>query len=330
MNLREFEYEASKYDFTYSDDTIFVVAFSGGKDSVAMVLHLLRMNVPAERIHLHHHDVDGGGPALWDWGGTKSYCQAFADAFGLKLYFSYRSGGIDKEMMRENSGLQPVKYQGEPDGEYITLESKPGNSTRLKFPAVTASLMTRWCSACVKIDVLRRVIAAMYKTGSYVVCTGERGQESANRAKYKQVEPNSCNSQKRQVISWRPILKWSEIEVWDLMFQFNVQPHPCYMLGYPRCSCQICIFGSPNIWASNFELSPEKVIYVEQRENQLNHTLYDKKNIFDKVCKGVSFIKPEVAAIWKNQALYEFTMPIIVEGWVLPDGAFKGEAAGAA
>lgn len=50
-----------------------LVAFSGGKDSVAMVLYLLEMGVPKENIHLHHHDVDGGGENLWDWGGTSSY-----------------------------------------------------------------------------------------------------------------------------------------------------------------------------------------------------------------------------------------------------------------
>lgn len=43
---------------------VYIVAFSGGKDSVAMVLHLLEIGVPKESIHLHHHDVDGGGKNL--------------------------------------------------------------------------------------------------------------------------------------------------------------------------------------------------------------------------------------------------------------------------
>lgn len=46
----------------------YVVAFSGGKDSVALVLHLLELGVPAEKIELWHHLVDGReGSALVDW-----------------------------------------------------------------------------------------------------------------------------------------------------------------------------------------------------------------------------------------------------------------------
>jgi tRNA(Ile)-lysidine synthase TilS/MesJ len=38
---------------------VIVVAFSGGKDSIACVLHLLELGGPRERIELWHHDVDG-------------------------------------------------------------------------------------------------------------------------------------------------------------------------------------------------------------------------------------------------------------------------------
>lgn len=295
-----------------------------------MVLHLLECGVSKDQIHLHHHDVDGGGKNLWDWGGTTSYCQAFAKAMGLKLFFSYRKGGIDAEMSRCGSGLQDVQYQMTPDSEYITLESKPGNSTRLKFPAISASLQTRWCSSCVKIDVLRRVIPAMYKEGSYTVCTGERREESANRAKYNEYEPHTCQSLKRNVIAWRPIIDKSEVWVWDIIKRWKIQPHPCYMLGYSRCSCQICIFGSENIWATNLELSPEKVAYIAQRELEFNFTLYSGVTIYQKSAKGVSFLDSENANRWGLEALVEFESPIIVENWVQPQGAFNRELAGAA
>lgn len=42
----------------------FVVAFSGGKDSLAALLHLLSLGVPAHAVELHHHDVDGHGPTF--------------------------------------------------------------------------------------------------------------------------------------------------------------------------------------------------------------------------------------------------------------------------
>ncbi len=36
----------------------FVVAFSGGKDSLASLLVLLEHGIPPDRIELHHHEVD--------------------------------------------------------------------------------------------------------------------------------------------------------------------------------------------------------------------------------------------------------------------------------
>lgn len=74
-----------------------VVFFSGGKDSVACVLHLLECGVDPERIELHHHLVDGReGSSLMDWPVTDAYCQAFADAFSLKLYFSWKERGFER------------------------------------------------------------------------------------------------------------------------------------------------------------------------------------------------------------------------------------------
>ena len=307
----------------------YLVAFSGGKDSVAMVLHLLEMGISRQDIHLHHHDVDGGGQNLWDWGGTESYCKAFSKALGIELFFSFRKGGIDSEMNRYNSGLQDVYYQTKTGSPvYEILKSKPGNSSRKKFPAVTASLITRWCSSCVKIDVLRRVIPAMYPEGEYTVCTGERRQESANRAKYFEREEHICSTKKRQVQSWRPIIDWNESEVWNALKRWNIQPHPCYELGYPRCSCQICIFGSENLWASNLELSPEKVSYIAEREIEFGFTLYNGMTIYEKASKGRSFLQQENVARWGKEALGRFVSPIIVDSWTLPQGAFMSEHAG--
>jgi len=72
----------------------FVVAFSGGKDSLAALLHLLSLCVPAHAIELHHHDVDGRGPTFMDWPCTPAYARAIADHLGIALYISWREGGL--------------------------------------------------------------------------------------------------------------------------------------------------------------------------------------------------------------------------------------------
>lgn len=311
--------------FVQQEDTKLLVAFSGGKDSVAMVLHLFELGIPRERIELHHHDVDGHAANLFDWPCTPSYCQAFADAFELPLVFSYREGGIRREIFRENEGLQDVVYI---DGASHRLASRPGNSTRRKFPAVAADLRTRWCSSVAKIDVLSRVVAHRYAAGQLAICTGERREESANRAKYAQFEPYRAKSQQRNAWQWRPVLDYSEREVWALMKRYKVQPHPCYELGWSRCSCQLCIFSSPNTWASLYQLAPAKIEELAAMEVELGHTLYHKYSIMDKVRAGRSFLKPSKLARWAAEAMGEYCSPIFSSAWSLPQGAYSGEAAG--
>jgi hypothetical protein len=123
--------------------------------------------------------------------------------------------------------------------------------------------------------------------------------------------------------------------VWAIIEKYKVQPHPCYELGWGRCSCQLCIFSNENIWAAINEISPEKVQRIAEIEDDLSFTLYgDKKNgnvnVFAaKVLKGVSFIHVAAKQRWLKEALGEFTSDIIVETWQLPAGAFSVEASGA-
>ncbi len=305
-----------------------LVAFSGGKDSVAMVLHLLELGIDRQRIHLHHHDVDGGEAKLFDWSCTESYCKAFAKQFDLKLFFSYRKGGIMREIMRTEEAKQDVYFQTEVDGPFHIAESKKNFiSTRRKFPAVNANLLTRWCSATVKIDVLRTAVCnnPAY-LGDLFILTGERREESPNRAKYDPIEVHKVNSKSRKTIGIRLILDWSEQDVWAIMKRWNVQPHPAYMLGWSRCSCQLCIFSHSNIWATISVISPEKVAKIEETENTINHTLYNKQNIRQKIASGRAFLTMD--PYWVAQATGTFTAPILTSEWNLPAGAYRKETAG--
>jgi 3'-phosphoadenosine 5'-phosphosulfate sulfotransferase (PAPS reductase)/FAD synthetase len=252
-----------------------LIAFSGGKDSVAMVLHaLFDLKIPKDQIELWHHEVDGMAEQLFDWKCTESYCKAFAKEFGLKLLFSYSEGGILKGINRENELPPSIFFQKEVDGEFTEIKPRGWDSdvnSRLKFPAVTANLTKRWCSALAKIDVMGKSIRNWdrFDKGHFVIMTGERRLESKNRACYNEIEPTKYANENRKMINWRSVIDWTEEDVWNIYKEHGVQPHPCYELGWSRCSCQLCIFSSPDTWASINELNPEKVARIAEIEKDI-------------------------------------------------------------
>ena len=87
----------------------FVVAFSGGKDSIGSLLTLLDAGISPNRIDCYHHDVDGDGPGFMDWPCTTSYCRAVTDALGVPLYLSWREGGFLREMLRDGVPTAPIR-----------------------------------------------------------------------------------------------------------------------------------------------------------------------------------------------------------------------------
>lgn len=312
----------------------FVVFQSGGKDSIACILHLLDLGVPREKIELHHHDVDGRESNLMDWPITRSYCQAFAKAFGLKLYFSWKKGGFEGEMLRENQLTAPILWERE-DGSIMETGGDGGKpSTRRKFPQVTADLSRRWCSPYVKIDVGARILTSepRFRDGKTLVVTGERALESAARSKYLAFEPNRADNRggkrvKRWIDHWRPVHSWSEQQVWDIMKKYRVNPHPCYWLGWGRCSCISCIFGSPNQWASVQKVAPQKFERIANYESEFGITIHRTLSVRQLAAKGQAY---EMDPAMMNLAMsdnYPEDLIIVQGDWQLPPGAF-GESTG--
>ncbi|WP_426283712.1 hypothetical protein [Sphingomonas sp. NFX23] len=167
----------------------FVVAFSGGKDSLATLLHLLSLGVPAHAIELHHHDVDGHRPTFMDWPCPPAYVRAIAQHFGIALYVSWREGGFARELRRDDAPTAPIAF-ATPTG--IGRAGGNGSAgTRGLFPQTSTDLRVRWCSPALKIDVLAAAIRNQprFLDGRTLVITGER-RESSSRARYAKLEPH--------------------------------------------------------------------------------------------------------------------------------------------
>lgn len=305
-----------------------IVAFSGGKDSVACVLHLLEQGVRPE---LWHHDVDGGTEnGLFDWPVTRAYCNAFAEHFGLPIYHSWRDGGIEGEMTKFNDRTKQVVYET-PDGIGYAGGKRGAISTRQKFPAQSADLRVRWCSSVAKIDVFSAAMAGQerFKGKRTLVLTGERREESSARAKYAVAEPHRSHAPgpraRRHVDHWRPVLDWSEQDVWDILKRHGIVPHPCYRLGFGRASCMICIFSSAKQAAAVRALDLKRFNKVRHYEDRFNHTIRADMNWSQLADTARPFaIDTKIAALAMSTTYDE---PIFTENWELPAGAF-GESCG--
>jgi len=317
---------------------VIVVAFSGGKDSLACVLHLLeeskRLGLDLKnRIELWHHDVDGNvEDGLMDWPVTQSYCEAVAKHLGVPLYLSWREGGFEREMLRDNTSTAPVKWQN-PDGTFGTSGGKSGKlGTRLRFPQVSADLTVRWCSPYVKIDVCAAAIAgqARFKGKRVLVLSGERATESSARAKYATFEPDRTHAPgpraQRHVDRWRPVHAWSDAEVWAIIKKFRIASHPAYVLGWGRVSCLSCIFGSPNQWASVRKLAPERFEKIAAYERRFGSTIQRKLSVEQLADKGTPYDWAKDAA--REALSRKFEGPVILDNWVMPAGALRGESCG--
>lgn len=311
----------------------FVVFFSGGKDSLACVLHLIEKGVPPDRIELHHHLVDGAeGSGLMDWPVTDAYCEAVSKALGTTYRKSWREGGFEAEMTRTSQATARVWIPSGDGEEHIAIGGDGPLGTRNKFPQVSANLAVRWCSSALKIDVGARYLTnhPMFNAGKTLVLTGERAQESSARAKYKGFEQHRSDLRfgrryQRHIDHWRPIHHWDEQAVWEVIARHKLLPHPAYYLGWGRTSCRQCIFGSANQWATVALIAPGAFDRIASYERQFKITIHRTETVTQRAAKGTPYrVEPFWVGIANSETL---EIPVLVEDWVLPAGAY-GESCG--
>lgn len=317
-----------------------LVMFSGGKDSTAAflrtweLLDVAGVN-PAAVIEIWHQEIDGReGSTLMDWPVTPAYCAAFANAFGVPIYFQWKEGGFEREMLRDGTATAPTHFEL-PDGRVATIggSGKPG--TRLRFPQVSANLSVRWCSAYLKIDVAASAIRNQerFNNSRTLVVSGERAEESSGRAKYAVLEPHKADNRngraRRHVDHWRPVHHFVEQQVWDLIEKFRINPHPAYRLGWGRVSCRFCIFGNDNQWASAAAVDRSGVDRLSILEQRFGCTIHRTRALPDRIVAGRPYEGINAADV-RAAMSRSFDEPIrLPDGvrWQLPAGAF-GESCG--
>ena len=220
------------------------------------------------------------------------------------------------------------------DAVMSNLENIGGK--RLKFSAKGTSQQERWCSGSLNASVQDSVTSNLEKTKENVkilVVSGERRGESSGRAKYNEMEIHRTNASKRAhriVHQWRPVIDYSEKDVWEILKRHKVNPHPCYRCGWNRCSCAMCIFSTPSLFAGIKELYPREYALLKKDEEILGFTLDNQYDL-------ETFVGEAKSCVYHGdrQALHSLLSgeyrkeDIYVTGeWKYPAGAFHGVAGG--
>lgn len=319
---------------------LIVVAFSGGKDSLVGLRETLARadaaGVPRERVEAWHHLVDGepGSPHNWDWPVTDAYCAAVCRVLGVTYRRSWREGGLSAETLKTNARTRPVVF--ETPGGRMTAGGKNGTvGTRGRHPAPSPDLFVRWCSPVVKIDVCSAAIAndPRLKGKKVLLVTGERRDESGSRSTYATVERRKGTTtggrgrKPRRVDQYRMILEWSERDVWEYLKAHGLRPHPCYYLGFSRCSCRTCVFNGPDEWATVRSIAPAAFGWHAEVEASSGKTIRFGLTVVEAADRGTPL--PGVADValvaLANGTEYPDEMVRVPAGgaWETPAGAYR-------
>lgn len=142
----------------------------------------------------------------------------------------------------------------------------------------------------------------------------------------------------RWVDRWRPVFKWDVTEIWDIIKEHAINPHPCYRMGWGRCSCAGCIFSKQDQFASLKIVDPKCFNQITRYEKEFGLTIKSKvkqKNyvktyipipIDDYAKQGTPFKMKfsDIVAVNKR----EFDEPIFLSHWEYPPGAFADQSTG--
>lgn len=235
-------------------DKIFI-SVSGGKDSHAMLFLVRdladRQGVPREKLLAMYADTG------MEWYNAGEHVKALCKAAGVELQIVYP--------------FRPMLKQ-------IEWQIKNHRKT-VGFP----SPQCRYCTRNQKVnpmDILMRK-----HTGVLLKVTGERWQESKARSTYSEfVSVPRISTKNRKVFGWRPMLAFSESDIWTMVRDTGVQRHVCYDMGCGRLGCAGCIFSRGQDLKIEMRENPHIFEALDRLEIESGYTMsMDGKRLRDRV-----------------------------------------------
>ena len=240
---------------------LFAVSHSGGKDSQAMLIELLRV-VPARQLVVVHAAL---GEVEWE--GALEHAEQQARAAGVAFLVA-----------------RAVKTFFEMVEHRYTTRPGPNSSC---WPS--ASL--RQCTSDLKRGPIEREVRRYAKEHGFtriVSCLGIRASESPNRAKRPALQRSARNSVAgRDWYEWLPIHTMSTPDVLRTIRDAGQQPHWAYAAGNQRLSCTFCILAGVRDLANGARHRPELLAKYLELEARTGYTMHQSRRpLQDLVAEG--------------------------------------------
>ena len=246
-------------------DKIFI-SVSGGKDSHAMLFLVRdladRQGVPREKLLAMYADTG------MEWHNAGEHVQALCKAAGVELKTVYPAMTL----------IERMKWQGK---RFIErgITRRDGSAGRVMFPLPQC----RYCTSKQKQEPMDKLMRTF--TGKLLKVTGERWAESKARSTYSEfVSVPRLNSRDRKVFGWRPMLAFSESDIWTMVRDSGVQRHTCYDMGCSRLGCAGCIFSRGQDLKIEMRENPHIFEALDRLEIESGYTMsMDGKRLRDRI-----------------------------------------------
>ncbi len=249
-------------------NALFVVNHSGGKDSQAMMIELLKI-VPVMQLVVVHATL---GEA--EWAGALEHAQAQAANAGVVF--------IVAEAVKSFTGMVESRF-----------------ATRPEVPSFP-SASHRQCTSDLKRGPIDREIRRYAKLNGFskiVNCMGLRAQESHSRAKLTTFKTNERNSiAGREWFDWLPIHDMKIDQVFALIKAAGQAPHWAYAAGNQRLSCVFCIMASSHDLANGAKHNPALLAKYVALEEKTGYTMHVSRKPLLELVAAAGTIAAEAGA----------------------------------
>jgi 3'-phosphoadenosine 5'-phosphosulfate sulfotransferase (PAPS reductase)/FAD synthetase len=273
---------------------LIIINSSAGKDSQAMLAFLVwladRQGVDRSRLLVVHADL-----GRVEWQGTCELAQEQAHAYGLRFVVVQRGEDLLDQVVtrRRNLDDQAVTLDAEADAlraagweRFADLAATLAQAKRdtPAWPSSTARYCTSDQKTSQVVKLMTELVRQWYAAGNtrpmrILNCLGIRADESTNRANKEAYSKDAATNTRRSVTRWLPIFRWTEREVWAVIFASGLRWHSAYDRGMPRLSCVFCVLAGRRELVIAARENPLLAAEYIRVERQVGHTFKNGQSI---------------------------------------------------